>query len=96
MVSWEHTVTIDGGGVQSWIVGRFPDGTGYFNHANRVLIDAHQFPDITHGGSGPLLECSNPSCRMERNRLYSYVVTITNRGPLPIVYHLRIWVPTSL
>jgi hypothetical protein len=92
MDCWEWTLTIDGGAVHTLIFGRYHDGTGYFNHEHKVLVDAHQIPhQITHGGGLPL-ETSNLSSTLESNRKYSYVVTITNRGHGTIMYHLRVWV----
>jgi len=101
MPIYEFPRTIGGGASQTLIIGRVNPSTGWFNGTDIVLADARQvFSPFVGGFSitvmGSVLDCSKPSSTLLFNGKYEYTLTVTNRGPGPISFILRIWVPIAL
>jgi hypothetical protein len=80
------------GEVWTWTIGDEGESAGFFNHGDRVFIDAHQIREPFATGFGNEIEWSGLTSEFAVNGKYKYRIRISFRtvGLNPILYHVRV------
>ena len=83
MPVFQFNSTINPGQTHYWWTG----GNGWYTQGNKPQLDAYPI------NPGSPLVYKDFSCKLEDNGLLTYYLTVTNTGPYPVSYRMRVWVP---